>query len=162
MGLNTDQLRQDMCIIEPGDSPSFENWGKLVKTWVTGINQLQDGNDYSLPGAGDPLRPLGAMTKDQFAGMLRNAKINMSIPDRVKRFVFVQDDDSTVIVRIPAKRVVEDIQEQLESLVSGTTEQAPYPLPEFYTQNWPHRLNESGLLTMHCQRIGEYTINTCA
>ncbi len=166
MGLNTDQLRQDMCVIEPNDSLSFENWGKLVKTWVTGSNELKDGNNYSIPTTGDSLRPLGAMTKDQFAAMLRNAKINMTIPDRVKRFVFVQDDDSTVVVRIPAKKVVEDIQGQIGSLVSGSAEQARYPLPDFYAQNWPpatqKSLSEIGLLRMHCQRIGEYTINTCA
>jgi hypothetical protein len=165
MGLDLTQLRQDMCTIEPADSQSYSNWGRLVKTWVTGINQFNDNKDYSIPATGETLQPLGSMTKDQFQGMLRDANVTMTVPDRVKRFVFVQDDESTVIVRIPAKKVVEDIQGLLEGLVSGGVQQATYPLPKFYTEKWPltgpTALPKQELLAMHCQRIGEYTINTC-
>ena len=160
------QLRQDMCTINRTDSKSYENWGKLVKTWVTGVNQLGDGRDYSIPRAGDTLQPVGAMTRDQFALMLQNAGVTMTIPDKVKRFVFVQDDEATVIVRVPAKKVVEDVQALLEGLVGGDGQTAPYPLPSFYMDKWPpgsgpRAQAKQDLLTMHCQRIGEYTINTC-
>jgi hypothetical protein len=162
MGLDVKQLSQDMCTFNPDDSKSYENWGRLVKTWVTGNNQFNDGKDYSIPATTDSLRPLGSMTKEQFRTMLSNAGIKMTIPDGVKRFVFVQDDDATVIVRVPPKKVVENIQGQLEGLVSAQP-QASYPLPSFYTENWPGQpqLDKGKMLTMHCQRIGEYTINTC-
>lgn len=156
MSLDITQLRQEMCTIDPEDSVSFENWGTLVKTWVTGTN--------SIPASKDSLKPLGAMTKEQFQSVLSNAGVTMTIPDKVTTFVFVQDDESTVIVRVPSKKVVEGIQGQLEALAKAGAE-APYPLPTFYTENWPplvqHNLNMDELLTMHCQRIGEYTINTC-
>ena len=88
----------------------------------------------------------------------------MTIPDKVTTFIFVQDQESTVIVRVPSKEVLESIQGQLEALGSDGQE-APYPLPEFYADNWKpslqHNLNKDELLAMHCQRIGEYTINTC-
>jgi hypothetical protein len=62
-----------------------------------------------------------------------------------------------VIVRVPSKKVVEGIQDQLEGLVSaGGT--AAYPLPSFYADNWPVKeqssLGEVKLMRMHCQRIG--------
>jgi hypothetical protein len=163
MGLDANQLGQDMCTMDPGNSENYAKWGRLVKTWVTGDNQFSDGKDYSIPATRDSLQPLGSVTKEQFQTMLSNAGIKMTIPDRVKRFVFVQDDDSTVIVRIPPKKVVEGIQGQLERLVSAQPK-AWYPLPSFYTDNWSQgqpQLSKEGLLTMHCQRIGEYTINTC-
>jgi hypothetical protein len=164
MSLDVTRLSQEMCTLDPDNPSSFELWGKLVKTWVTGNNQFNDGNDYSIPASKDSLKPLGAMTKEQFQGMLSNAGVVMTIPDKVKTFVFVQDDESTVIVRVPSKKVVEGIQGQLEAL-AGAGAEAPYPLPKFYTDNWPpsvqHSLNEVQMMTMHCQRIGEYTINTC-
>jgi hypothetical protein len=160
MGSNVNQLSQDMCTMNLGDSENYAKWGRLVKTWVTGKNQFNDGKDYSIPATVDSLQPLGSMTKEQFQTMLSNAEIAMAIPDRVERFVFVQDDDATVIVRVPPKKVVEDIQGQLEELVSAQPK-ASYPLPSFYKENWQLPLDKSGLLTMHCQRIGEYTINTC-
>jgi hypothetical protein len=152
MALDINQLRQEMCTIDPKNSANFANWGTLVKTWVTGTN--------SIPASKDSLKPLGAMTKEQFQSVLSNAGVKMTIPDKVTTFVFVQDDESTVIVRVPSKKVVESVQGQLEALVEGGAE-APYPLPQFYTDNWPHNLKKDELQTMHCLRIGEYTINTC-
>jgi hypothetical protein len=161
--LDLKQLSQDMCTINPDISDTYAQWGKLVKTWVTGISQFDAGKDYSIPAAQESLQPLGMMTKEQFQGMLNNAKVDMTIPDRVKRFVFVQDDDTTVIVRLPSKRVLEAIQGQLEHAAS--VQQEPYPLPAFYQENWKpagqKALAKDELLKMHCQRIGEYTINTC-
>jgi hypothetical protein len=164
MGLNFTKLRQVMCTIDPGNSSNFAQWGKLVKTWVTGKNQFGDGKDYSIPASKDGLQPAGAMTKQQFEQMLQNAKVEMTIPDKVKRFVFVQDDDSTVIVRLPSKEVLQNIKGQLDAIAASGD--APYPLPAFYTTNWPPTsvpiaLDADGLTRMHCQRIGEYTINTC-
>jgi hypothetical protein len=156
MALDINQLLQEMCTIDPNDSPNFAKWGTLVKTWVTGTN--------SIPASTDSLKPLGAMTKEQFQSVLRNAGVTMTIPDKVTTFVFVQDDESTVIVRVPSKKVVEVIQGQLEALAKGGAA-APYPLPDFYADNWTpaeqHSLKKDQLLTMHCLRIGEYTINTC-
>lgn len=166
MGLDVTSLSEVMCTIDPKDSPSYANWGTLVKTWVTGTNQFKGNNqDFSIPKAADALQPVGAMSKDQFRAMLTAAGVAMTIPDKVKRFVFVQDDETTVIVRIPSKKVVDSVQGQLEAMASGGRE-ASYPLPDFYIKNWPpsagqKSLSQDGLLTMHCQRIGEYTINTC-
>jgi hypothetical protein len=162
MGFDLTQLRQDMCIIDPDDSDNYANWGKLVKTWTTGINQFNDNNDYSIPATGETVQPLGAMSKDQFKRMLGDARVTMTIPDSVSKFVFVQDDDSTVIVRIPAKQVLDDVQRLLvQQLREGD---GIYPLPPFYQGVWdlpPVGLNQESMLKMHCQRLGEYTINTC-
>jgi hypothetical protein len=165
MGFDVTQLGQDMCTINPDDSDTYVNWGRLVKTWVTGINQFNDNNDYSIPASSETLQPLGAMTKDQFQSALQDVNVNMTIPDSVTKFVFVQDDDSTVIVRIPAKQVVEDVERLLERLCVGGP--SIYPLPQFYRDAWyplwpvQQALDKEAMLKMHCQRIGEYTINTC-
>jgi hypothetical protein len=155
----------DICKFDPADTGSFTNWGKLVKTWATGENRLGDGKDYSIPSTHEATSPIGVMTKDQFVKMLAMANVKMTIPDRIKRFEFVQDDDSTVVVRIPSKKMINGIEGKLEALVASAPS-AQYPLPQFYTDAWPDgapqkSLNHDDLLKMHCQRIGEYTINTC-
>jgi hypothetical protein len=157
------QLAQDMCTINPQDTGTYLNWGKLVKTWATSVNQFNNNKDYSIPAAKEPLRTVGVLTKDQFQSMLRNANVKMSIPDRVTKFVFVQDDASTVIVRLPKGKVVENVQRLLEGV--SDSDDPRYPLPGFYRQffegNWVAAMDKEAILNLHCRRIGEYTINTC-
>jgi len=171
MGLDLTVLRQDMCVIEPGADggvTNFLNWGKLVKSWVTGVNQFGDDKDRSIPATDKVAPVVGSMTKEQFQAKLRDANVTMNIPDSVTQVVFVQDDDSTVIVRIPRKRVVEKVAQMVEQLPTVDPSEgwaaAAYPLPKFYLDNWtslPLRLRADALLELHCLRVGEYTINTC-
>jgi hypothetical protein len=174
MGLDLNQLRQDMCVIQDSsDRPnSFLNWGKLVKSWATGVDQFGDNKDRSIPATDEAVPVVGSMTKDEFQSKLRDANVMMTIPDSVTRFVFVQDDDSTVIVRVPRKRVVEKVAQVINELpaTAPVAEFDPpvarYPLPQFYLDNWRSAdvlaYPSNGLLELHCLRVGEYTINTCA
>jgi hypothetical protein len=164
MGLDQAQLVQDMCTMSK--ATSYLSFGKLVKTWATGVNQMSDDKDYSIPAANETLRALGSLTRKQFQSMLDNANVKMTVPDKVTRFVFVQDDPSTVIVRVPRGKVVEKVQRvMLDGLAHTIPPRTRYPFPRFYTENFSGReappLVKSRLLDLHCQRIGEYTINTC-
>ena len=49
---------------------NHEVWGKLVKTWATGKNYLDDGNDYPLP-----------TTIEQFKEQLAMAQVFASVPE---------------------------------------------------------------------------------
>jgi hypothetical protein len=155
-----------VCRLPPSDSDNFERWGKLVKTWATGDNKFQDNNDYSLPARGESVTTIGTMTKDDFQKMLDKAGVIMRIPDGVTRFKFVQDDDNTVIVRVPSKQMVENVEHKLHGGIDSDHPSIAYPfLPQFYKDTWNQQaqkaLDENELLRMHAQRIGEYTINVC-
>ena len=52
---------------------NHERWGKLVKTWSTGKNYLEDDNDYPLPA-----------TIDEFKEQLAKAQVFATVPDRFK------------------------------------------------------------------------------
>lgn len=154
------------CRLEPTDSTNWERWGKLVTTWATGKNQFGDSNDYSIPATGEKLQTIGALSKDDFHKMLDKAGVVMDIPAHVTRFVFVQDDEATVIVRVPPKKMVEGAKKKIKDQFDADRLPIPYPfLPEFYADNWQNQtrseLKLEELLRMHAQRLGEYTINVC-
>ncbi len=154
------------CKLSPADSLNWERWGKLVTTWATGKNQFDDNNDYSIPATGEKLATLGALSKDDFNKMLEKAGVIMEIPDHVTRFVFVQDDEETVIVRVPPKKMVENAKQNITDRFNSNQHPIPYPfLPVFYSDNWLDRtrteLQLEQLLRMNAQRLGEYTINVC-
>jgi hypothetical protein len=147
---------------------NWEKWGKLVKTWATGRNYFKDGQDYSLPAS-------LTMSIADFKNMLDKAgrgdpdqaSIRMTIPPNITTVKFVQGDDNTLVIRIPPKAMVEDSEQILQGLVDAQHPVARYPLPIFYVQAWNPgaeqlSLDPDSLMTMHCQRIGEYTINLCA
>ena len=66
------------CAIERLQVTNHERWGKLVKTWATGKNYLDDDNDYPLPE-----------TMDEFKEQLAKAQVFATVPDRFKQIKFV-------------------------------------------------------------------------
>lgn len=53
---------------------NHERWGKLVKTWATGQNYLDDENAYPLPE-----------TMEEFKEQLAKAQVFATVPDRFKQ-----------------------------------------------------------------------------
>jgi hypothetical protein len=52
---------------------NHERWGKLVKTWATGTNYLEDDNTYPVPE-----------TVDEFKEQLAKAQVFATVPERFK------------------------------------------------------------------------------
>jgi hypothetical protein len=122
----------------------YENWGKLVKTWATGNNTyLQDGNSYPIPQDLGQLRDQMAMAG---AGMV-------PITDTEPTIQFVTMDENTLLIQLPPKQIIEDIESQLQKGV-------PYPLPAFYQSTVGGQIRDS--LKFNHERVGEYTVLFCA
>ena len=57
---------------------NHERWGKLVKTWSTGKNYLEDDNEYPIP-----------QTVEEFKEQLAKAQVFMTVPERFTQIKFV-------------------------------------------------------------------------
>jgi hypothetical protein len=127
----------------------YENWGKLVKTWATGRNYLEDGQSYPRPAdiahLHDQMVRAGAGTAP-----LSDADVTLEIIDM---------DDDTVYVMLPPKDVIAKVEQDLQNGVL-------YPLPAFYLKTvipsldagWP----AAAALNFHHARVGEYCVQFCA
>ena len=114
---------------------NHERWGRLVKTWATGTNYLDDGNNYPLP-----------TTMDEFKEQLAKAQVFATVPE-------------PILVRLPPKVMIEDSESLLNQ--PGST----YPLPPFYKRLFNGLdpvIPEEEKFRVHAERIGDYTISICA
>ncbi|MFI5011938.1 MAG: hypothetical protein ACHQAY_06295 [Hyphomicrobiales bacterium] len=126
---------------------NHEVWGKLVKTWATGKNYLEDGNDYPVP-----------KTIEEFKEQLATAQIFANVPEWAKSIRFVNPEIDEIVVRLPPKHMIEDT----ESLIDqpGWT----YPIPDFYKRIFNGMdpvVPFADRLKLHAERIGDYTLSLC-
>ena len=127
---------------------NHERWGNLIKTWSTGNNYLEDGNDYPIPNS-----------VDEFKEQLVKAQVFMTVPDRFKNIKFVAQEQDTIVVRLLPAVMIADSEERLNQ--PGAT----YPLPPFYKRLFngiEPVLPEDEKFRVHAERIGDYTISLCA
>jgi hypothetical protein len=126
---------------------NHERWGKLVKTWATGTNYLEDDNEYPLPA------PM-----DEFKEQLAKAQVFATVPERFKQIQFVSSDQETILVRLPPKVMIADSEELLNK--PGDLS-APAVLQASVQR---HRPGDPGRreIPVHAERIGDYTISICA
>jgi hypothetical protein len=126
---------------------NHEVWGKLVKTWATGKNYLEDGNDYPLP-----------TTIEQFKEQLATAQVFASVPEWAKTIRFVSSDTDEIVVRLPPKYMIEDSEALLQQ--PGRS----YPIPDFYKRIFNGMdpvVPAADVLRVHAERIGDYTVSVC-
>jgi hypothetical protein len=127
---------------------NHERWGKLVKTWATGTNYLEDENAYPLPE-----------TVDEFKEQLAKAQVFATVPERFKHIKFVAQEQDTITVKLPPKVMIEDSEALLNQ--PGST----YPLPPFYKRLFngiDPVIPEAEKFKVHAERIGDYTLSLCA
>ena len=127
---------------------NHERWGNLVKTWSTGHNYLEDGNEYPIPDS-----------VDQFKEQLAKAQVFATVPERFRNIQFVSSDQETILVRLPPAAMIADSEELLNK--PGAT----YPLPPFYKRLFngiEPVIPEEEKFRVHAERIGDYTISICA
>lgn len=132
--------------IEPVRIKDFEKWGMLVKTWATGRNYFEDGNQYPVP-----------LSLSEFNAQLKMAGVEALIPDRIKAVQFVQANLETLLIRLPPGEAIRDSEKQFE--YGGS-----YFLPAFYSRVFgghPPYIPDADKLKFHAERIGDYTISNC-
>jgi hypothetical protein len=126
---------------------NIERFGKLVKTWATGKNYLEDGKDYGIPA-----------DLDEFRRQNAEAQTGVHIPDWAKKVKFVACEPDTIVIRVPPKHAIEDSEQRL------TAPGASYPLPDAYKQAFGGLdpvIAKEKMLDFHASRIGDYTSTFC-
>ena len=128
-------------------------WGKLVKTWATRSDRyLGDANAFPFPDTVEALRD-----QMQRAGA-------GTVPPNITSVQKVVSDDKNLVLVLPSKKSIEDIESGLRSGMA-------YPLPRFYwstpagAELWPPIAGAGPVvnrLKFNHQRVGEYTVLFCA
>jgi hypothetical protein len=114
---------------------NYTAFGEKVKAWAKGTDPIP--NDL-------------AALKEQLAAAQAGAKI----PDSITKVKFVQADDDTWIIRLPAKKFLEASEERLK--------ESDYTLPSFYERVFRSEPNVDDKMRFQAERIADYTINGCA
>ena len=124
---------------------SYEQWGKLVKTWATGKDYVKNGQKYPKPSSIAELKQQCA-----WAGVVA------VIPAHYAAIKFAEGDVDTVVIRLPNATMIAESEAMLEAPGSE------YSLPPFYRavfQNATPVVPDK--LRLHAQRIGDYSMNAC-
>jgi len=147
-------------------------WGNLVKTWATGRNYV----GYE-PTEQAPIPPASAVPHDypkptsfkEFAVQATKAKAGLVFEDGHNTpvtgdeglgFMLVQGTLDMFVLKLPATEALERSEQQL---IAGEG----YLLPGFYTRIFETDVKDNEVatkaqrMTLHAERIGEYTMNTC-
>lgn len=113
-----------------------------------------DGTKVNLPFA-------VAMTAADFQQRVAAAGVAItSMPGQYSDVIIVQGDVDTMVMRLPPK---DTLQGSEDDLLSGMV---AYPMRSFYAALYggpPHLpTDRAGIMELHDNRIGEYTLNNCA
>jgi hypothetical protein len=180
-----------MAMVNDADSLK---WGRLVKSWATGLDYINTPSDQHPPQqppkvppawALPPLNPAyfnatvdgnvvqkaipGALrlSTNQFTALLASAGIGtVNYPPNTTEVIIVQGSATTMVIRLPPTSV---LQASEVNLLNG----GAYPVFSFYdplysppgqhlTAHPPQMPDRKGVMELHANRIGDYTMGLCA
>jgi hypothetical protein len=147
----------------------FAKWGKLVKTWATGrnyVNHQMTENDPvpTTPSTDFPKpRSFGEFFKQcNLAGVtlvFDDANNTQVTGNEGIGLIVLQGDSDVFVLRVPPQEI---LLEHEARFLAG-----PYLFPPFYDDIYGISPPASAMdtkvkkMTIHAQRVGEYTLNTC-
>jgi hypothetical protein len=139
----------DLVTVAP---ESEANWGRLVKTWATGVSYL--------PGVSVDKLPVPRTIKDiKTQCALPGVAIDISIPASITALTILQHSPETFAIRLPPKSMIEGAEAEFN------VPNATYKLHAFYaTYCGPLHGVETPEKKKLFQalRIGDYSIGQCA
>ncbi|MBV8697035.1 hypothetical protein [Bradyrhizobium sp.] len=147
--------------IGPNDYPQ---WGKLVKSWATGRNYVdyQGSEENPVPTAPDN-KFQKPRSFEEFWDQCQWAQVDLFFDDAnntpVRRdvgigLIVLQGDSDVFVLRLPPQEI---LLEHEARFLKGST----YQLPDFYAKIPELMTTKVGRMTIHAERVGEYTLNTC-
>jgi hypothetical protein len=150
----------------------FAAWGKLVKTWATGRNyvdhQMTEDNPVPTTQEMPPKYPKPKCF-GEFWDQCRLAQVglvfedgnNTPVPrDEGIGLIVMQGDSDVFVARVPPDRLLREAEAKF---LASTI----YPLPQYYKDLFggdpdPGMMDTKvKRMTIHAERVGEYTLNTC-
>jgi hypothetical protein len=124
-------------------------WGKLVRSWATGVNHI-------VPGEAAPKAP---ETLDELRTQCQKAGIGITIPGFITGLEIVRMPKDKLLLRLPAKELVEQAERDLKA------SDAKYPIPQYYDNAYGMSLSVASpdeRVKLQTCRIGDYSISMCA
>jgi hypothetical protein len=122
-----------------------EQWGRLVKTWATGDNYLNDGRSYPHPAT---------LAEFEVQCLAAGVALATPLPSHIKSIMIIQASKEVLLIKLPPKEMVKDSEEVLKT--------ESYTLAPFYKAvfggNDPVIQDK---LKFHAERIGDYTLSNC-
>ena len=115
---------------------NYQAFGEKVKAWAKGEAQLP-------------------ASLEDFSTQLASANVGATIPGNYKHVKFVQDDEETLVVRLPCKSLLEAAEAKL------SRSDAEYSLPAFYERTFGAQPTVGDKLALQAERIGDYSIASC-
>ncbi|WP_315838350.1 hypothetical protein [Bradyrhizobium prioriisuperbiae] len=151
----------------------FPAWGKLVKSWATGMNYV----DHEMTEA-DPVpstqeippkwpRPTSFVEfweqcRKARVGLIYDDGLNTPVPrDAGLGLAVTQGDGDVFVLRLPPRDILVTHEARI---LAG----ALYRLPTFYQRIFGAPIDPAQQdtkvkkMTLHAERIGDYTLSTCA
>jgi len=113
---------------------NYTAFGEKVKAWAKGTDPIPNDLDA---------------LKEQLAA----AQVGATVPESITKIRFVQADDDTWIIRLPAKKYLEASEQRLK--------ESDYTLPSFYERIFRSKPNVDDKMRFQAERIADYTINGC-
>ncbi len=131
--------------LEPAMVTNYEQWGKLVKTWATGDDYVQNGKAYERP-----------TTLPRLIEQMNDAGVGPVIPSRITSIQLVQVDMNTLVIKLPPREMIKAAEAHLQT--GGA-----YRFPQFYSRvfNSVPTVPPGDGMKVHAERIGDYTITLC-
>jgi hypothetical protein len=151
----------------------FAAWGKLVKTWATGKNYVDHVMTEANPvPTTEEMPPKFPKPKSfgEFVDQCVEAHVGLVFADGLDTpvlrtegmgLIVMQGDEDVFVLRVPPRAILLDHERRV---IDGKL----YPLPPFYQRIFgvPSAPGEQDTtvkkMTIHAERIGDYTLNTCA
>jgi hypothetical protein len=155
--------------IGPND---FLTWGKLVKTWATGRNYVDHviTEENPVPTAQEvPTDYPKPRSFVEFWDQCRKAGIGLIFDDgnntQVPRnegmgLTVLQGDGDVFVLRVPPQEIL--LEHEARFLAAATYQFAPFYQIVFGGPPLPAQVaTKVQRMTIHAERVGEYTLNTC-
>ncbi|HRD78312.1 MAG TPA: hypothetical protein PK264_20645 [Hyphomicrobiaceae bacterium] len=123
-------------------------WGRLVKSWATGVNHLTGG--FALPAV--------PRTLDDLKAACHAVGIACTVPSHHKALAVLSSSEEVLVIRLPAKSVTDETHKELGN-------GAAYSLPSFYDDFYGKPLpamTPAKSQEFHAARIGDYSVRMCA
>lgn len=157
--------------VSPGDIPERPVTPAAGKLWaLPPLNPV----DFTASVGGTPVQKtipgVLYLTKDECNALLKEAGIDpgdVTYPEETVEVMFIQGNAKTMVIRLPPTVV---LQRSEQNLLSG----GAYPTPTFYDALYsppggpvihaepPAPSDKVGIMNLHANRIGDYTMGLCA
>ncbi len=130
---------------------NMEVWGNIVKTWVTGVDHVNDGSNYTVVPT-----TIAALVEQ-----LNRAGAGATVPSSYTELEIVQSTATKLTIAIPNKEALVAAETELTNVPNATVTVPDYYRIEFGAHDLDAAATVERKLLVQAMVIGDYTIRHC-